>query len=164
MGARICHSGIGDLRTVAPEAAIAPAVFPEEIRVPEPFRRVPHAGRKRTGLTGSPVPYQTVVSPEEPVGISASEDVYQLPRNLPQKQSPKRPPDMAAAANPPQDDLASQPTTTENMPENTPDSNRSRHPDFRWRNFTSVRACCSTRLPSSARDRHANGRANHTLV
>jgi hypothetical protein len=68
-------------------------------------------------LQGQPVPYQTVVSTEEPVGISASEDIYQFTSEFAAETVAETPVDMAAGANPPQDDLASQPTTTENMPE-----------------------------------------------
>ena len=98
---------------VAPEAAIAPAVFPEEIPVSEPLVESPMSDESEPVLQGQPVPYQTVISTEEPVGISASEDVYQFTSET----VAEAPIDIAIATNSPQDDLASQPTTTENMPE-----------------------------------------------
>ena len=102
---------------VAPEAAIAPAVFPEEIPVSEPLVESPMSDESEPVLQGQPVPYQTVISTEEPVGIGASEDVYQFTSEFAAETVAEAPIDIAIATNSPQDDLASQPTTTDNMPE-----------------------------------------------
>jgi len=102
---------------IASEAAVAPAAFPEEIPVPEPFVESPILEESEPVLQGQPVPYQTVVSTEEPVGISASEDIYQFTSEIAAETVAETPADMVAGANLPQDDFVSQPTTTENMPE-----------------------------------------------
>ena len=102
---------------IAPEEAIAPVVFPQEIPVPEPFVESPTAEESEPVLQGQPVPYQTVVSTDEPVGISASEEIYQFTSEIAGETVAETPVDMMAGANLPQDNLASQPITTENMPE-----------------------------------------------
>jgi tetratricopeptide (TPR) repeat protein len=102
---------------IASEAAVEPAVFPEEIPLPEPFVESPTSEESEPVLQGQPVPYQTVVSTDEPVGISASEDIYQFTSEIAAETVGETPVDMAAGANVPQDDFASQPTTNENMPE-----------------------------------------------
>jgi hypothetical protein len=63
------------------------------------------------------VPHQTVVSTKEPIGISTSEEIYQFTSGFAAETIADTRVEMARAATPPQDDFASQPTTTENMPE-----------------------------------------------
>src|SRR5207248_6323794 len=102
---------------ITAEAGIAPAAFPEEIPVPESFPESRISEESELVLQGQPVPYQTVVSTKEPIGISGSEDADQFSSEFAANTVAETPVDTAVAINPPQDDLASQPITTENMPE-----------------------------------------------
>jgi hypothetical protein len=106
---------------ISPESTVidtpAPLVFPEEIALAEPFVEPPTSDEAKPILQGQPVPYQTIVSTEEPIGISASEEIYHFTSEIAPETAPDTGVQIGPDAIPPQDDLASQPTTTENMPE-----------------------------------------------
>jgi tetratricopeptide (TPR) repeat protein len=106
---------------ISPEPTVidtaAPLVFPEETTVAEPFVEPPTSDEAKPILQGQPVPYQTIVSTEEPIGISASEEIYHFTSEIAPETAPDTGVQIGPDAIPPQDDLASQPTTTENMPE-----------------------------------------------
>ena len=91
-----------------------PSVFPEEITIPEAF--VESSAEEEPVLQGQPVPYQTVPT-EEPVGISTSDEIYQFTSEFAAETTADNRVETAADADPLQDDLVSQPTTIENMPE-----------------------------------------------
>jgi tetratricopeptide (TPR) repeat protein len=94
------------------------STVPEEIAVPESLVEPPAAVEHGPVLQGQPVPYQTVLSAEEPVPAEAvpePEIRFDYAREVAQEESPIT--DAATEAVPLQHHFIPQPTTTENMPE-----------------------------------------------